>query len=86
MAIAEDLRTAFTGAGPDGVVPGRLNAQVGARLRHTVLARGGEADPADLLRDFLGRPTNGPTGVLRVAAAAPITAPRLAFAVLVAPA
>ncbi len=55
LAVAEDLRTAFATA--DGA-PDRLNAATGRRYRQTVLARGGEVEPAELVRRFLGRPTD----------------------------
>jgi thimet oligopeptidase len=47
---AMDLRTAFAAD--------KLDAAVGRRYRRTVLARGGERPPAELLRDFLGRESN----------------------------
>jgi thimet oligopeptidase len=47
---ALDLRTAFA--------TNKLDATAGQRYRRTVLARGGERPPADLLRDFLGRESN----------------------------
>jgi thimet oligopeptidase len=50
LVVAEDLRTAF--------VARKLDAKVGRRYRNTLLANGGQAAPADLLRQFLGRPTN----------------------------
>jgi thimet oligopeptidase len=50
LVVAEDLRTAFAA--------NKLDAKVGRRYRKTVLANGGQAAPADLLRQFLGRPTN----------------------------
>lgn len=37
---------------------GLLNPQIGARLVHSILGRGGSADPSELLRDFLGREPN----------------------------
>ena len=55
LAVADDLRTAFTT--PAGA-PDRLNAATGRRYRQTVLARGGEVEPAELVRRFLGRPTD----------------------------
>jgi thimet oligopeptidase len=48
--LAEDLRTAFAGR--------RLDAAVGRRYRDSVLARGGEVAAEDLMRQFLGRPTD----------------------------
>ena len=55
LAVADDLRTAFaTAAG----APDRLNPATGRRYRQTVLARGGEVEPAELVRRFLGRPTD----------------------------
>jgi thimet oligopeptidase len=50
LAVAEDLRTAFAAD--------KLDPSVGRRYRDTVLARGGEVAPEDLLRQFLGRPTD----------------------------
>ena len=50
LVIAEDLRTAFAAD--------RLDASVGHRYRDSVLAHGGEVAPQDLLRRFLGRPTD----------------------------
>jgi thimet oligopeptidase len=50
FVVAEDLRTAF--------VANKLDAKLGRRYRNTVLANGAQAAPADLLRQFLGRPTN----------------------------
>ena len=55
LAVADDLRTAFTTAAG---APDRLNAVTGLRWRQTVLARGGEVEPAELVRRFLGRPTD----------------------------
>ncbi|HVK31565.1 MAG TPA: M3 family metallopeptidase [Burkholderiaceae bacterium] len=48
--VAADLRTAF---GSD-----KLDARVGRRYRDTVLANGGQKPPQQLVRDFLGRPSN----------------------------
>ena len=48
--VAADMRTAFGG--------NRLDADIGRRYRNTVLSRGGERPPQDLLRDFLNRDTN----------------------------
>ena len=48
--IAEDLRTAFAGK--------RLDAATGRRYRNTVLANGGQVAPDDLLKEFLGRPSD----------------------------
>ncbi|MEO5770908.1 MAG: M3 family metallopeptidase [Burkholderiaceae bacterium] len=45
--LAADLRTAFTGK--------RLDPAVGRRYRESVLARGGERPPQELVNDFLGR-------------------------------
>jgi len=50
LVIAEDLRTAFEAD--------RLDPTVGRRYRDSVLARGGEVAPEDMLRQFLGRPTD----------------------------
>ena len=50
LVVALDLRTAF---GTD-----RLDPAVGARYRQTVLARGRERPPGELVRDFLGRETS----------------------------
>ncbi len=50
LVVAEDLRTAFSA--------NKLDAKLGRRYRDTVLANGGQVAPADLLRQFLGRPTN----------------------------
>ena len=50
LVIAEDLRTAFAAD--------KLDPAVGRRYRDTVLAHGGEVAPEDLLRQFLGRPTD----------------------------
>ncbi len=50
LVIAEDLRTAFAGR--------KLSPLVGHRYRVTVLSQGGQEPPAELLRNFLGRPTN----------------------------
>jgi thimet oligopeptidase len=48
LALAKDLYTAFA--------PDPLSAEVGRRYRSKVLARGAEADPSELVGDFLGRP------------------------------
>ena len=48
--VAEDLRTAFAAD--------KLDAKVGRRYRATVLANGGQVAPAELLQQFLGRPTD----------------------------
>jgi len=50
LVIAEDLRTAFA--------EDKLSANVGARYRAEVLSQGGQVAPAEMLRRFLGRPTN----------------------------
>jgi thimet oligopeptidase len=50
LVIAEDLRTAFAAD--------KLDPAVGRRYRDTILAHGGEIAPEDLLRQFLGRPTD----------------------------
>lgn len=50
LVVAEDLRTAFAAD--------RLDPAVGRRYRETVLARGGEVAPEELVRQFLGRPTD----------------------------
>jgi thimet oligopeptidase len=47
---AFDLRTAFAAD--------KLDAQVGQRYRRSVLVRGGERAPQELLREFLGRESN----------------------------
>jgi thimet oligopeptidase len=48
--VAKDLRTAFAAD--------KLDAAVGRRYRDTVLARGSERPPQQLVRDFLGRDFN----------------------------
>ncbi|RQP23712.1 M3 family metallopeptidase [Piscinibacter terrae] len=50
LVVAEDLRTAFEGK--------RLSPEVGKRYRDTVLANGGQVAPQDLVKQFLGRPTD----------------------------
>jgi thimet oligopeptidase len=50
LVLAEDLRTAFA--------EDKLSAVVGARYRAEVLSQGGQVAPAEMLRRFLGRPTN----------------------------
>jgi len=50
LVLAEDLRTAFA--------EDKLSAAVGARYRAEVLSQGGQVAPAEMLRRFLGRPTN----------------------------
>ena len=55
LVLAEDLRTAFVK--PDGSGDW-LNADTGQRYRRAVLARGGEVEPAELVRRFLGRPSD----------------------------
>ena len=50
LVLAEDLRTAFAGK--------RLDAQTGRRYRNSVLANGGQVAPDDLLKQFLGRPSD----------------------------
>lgn len=50
LVVAMDMRTAFDSD--------KLDAQVGARYRSTILARGGERAPQHLVREFLGRETN----------------------------
>ena len=50
LAVAEDLRTVFAAD--------KLDAAVGRRYRATLLANGGQVLPDDLLREFLGRPTD----------------------------
>jgi thimet oligopeptidase len=47
LVLAEDLRTAFAGD--------MLSAEVGARYRRTVLSQGGQVEPEQMMRDFLGR-------------------------------
>ena len=51
LVIAKDLFSAFDT--DDLMAPG-----VARRYRDTVLAAGGSRDAADLVRSFLGRPTN----------------------------
>jgi thimet oligopeptidase len=48
--VAADLRTAFDAD--------KLDATVGRRYRDTVLANGSQRPPQQLLREFLGRPSN----------------------------
>jgi thimet oligopeptidase len=48
--LAVDLRTAF---GND-----KLDPVVGQRYRNTILANGSQKRPQQLVRDFLGRPSN----------------------------
>lgn len=48
--VAHDLRTAFAAD--------KLDAAVGRRYRHSVLANGGQRPPQDIVREFLGRDTN----------------------------
>jgi thimet oligopeptidase len=50
LVVAEDLRTAFEGR--------KLSPEVGRRYRETVLANGGQVAPKELVRQFLGRPTD----------------------------
>lgn len=50
LVLAEDLRTAFA--------PDRLSADTGSRYRREVLSQGGQVDANELMRRFLGRPTN----------------------------
>lgn len=50
LVVAEDLRTAFEGK--------KLSPDVGRRYRETVLANGGQIAPKELVRQFLGRPTD----------------------------
>ncbi len=50
LVVAEDLRTAFEGK--------RLSADVGKRYRDTVLSNGSQVAPKELVREFLGRPTD----------------------------
>jgi len=50
LVLAEDLRTAFAAD--------KLSREVGLRYREQVLSQGGQAAPAELLRNFLGRETN----------------------------
>jgi thimet oligopeptidase len=52
LVIAKDMFTAFEAAGD------LFDAGVAGRYRDRVLARGGEADAADLVTDFLGRPSS----------------------------
>jgi thimet oligopeptidase len=51
LVLAEDLRTAFAAD--------MLSAEVGARYRRTVLSQGGQVEPEQMMRDFLGRDSNG---------------------------
>jgi thimet oligopeptidase len=48
--VAADLRTAFA--------KDKLDPAVGRRYRDTVIANGGQRPPQDLVRAFLGRPSN----------------------------
>jgi thimet oligopeptidase len=50
LVVAADLRTAFGGQ--------RLDANVGRRYRDTVLAKGSQKPPQELVRAFLGREFN----------------------------
>jgi thimet oligopeptidase len=50
LVLAEDLRTAFSAD--------RLDPATGRRYRNTVLANGSQVAPEELLRQFLGRPTD----------------------------
>jgi len=50
LVVAMDLRTAFAAD--------RLDPGAGARYRRTILARGRELPPRELVREFLGRETN----------------------------
>ena len=50
LVVATDLRTAFAAD--------KLNPSVGRRYRDTVLARGGQRPPAELVKAFLGREFN----------------------------
>jgi thimet oligopeptidase len=50
LVVAEDLRTAFEGK--------RLSREVGMRYRNTMLASGGQVAPQELVKQFLGRPTD----------------------------
>jgi len=52
LVIAKDMFNAFDAAGD------LFDADVAGRYRDRVLARGGEADAADLVADFLGRPSS----------------------------
>ncbi|HWJ80844.1 MAG TPA: M3 family metallopeptidase [Nocardioides sp.] len=55
LVIAKDMFSAFGAEeGVDLFAPDKLD--IAARYRDRVLARGGEADAADLVADFLGRP------------------------------
>jgi len=49
LVIAKDMFSAFDAGN-------LLDESIAARYRDAVLARGGSADAADLVRDFLGRP------------------------------
>jgi thimet oligopeptidase len=48
--VAADLLTAFA--------KDKLDPAVGRRYRDTVLANGGQQPPQDMVREFLGRPSN----------------------------
>ena len=50
LVLAEDLRTAFEAD--------KLDAGAGQRLRDRVLSQGGQVDPRDMMRHFLGRDSN----------------------------
>ncbi|MES1161734.1 MAG: M3 family metallopeptidase, partial [Rhizobacter sp.] len=50
LVLAEDLRTPFAAD--------KLSAEVGRRYRDDVLSQGGQVNPAELMRRFLGRPSN----------------------------
>ena len=50
LVLAADLRTAFAG--------NRLDPQTGARYRRTILENGGQVPPAEMMQQFLGRPTD----------------------------
>jgi thimet oligopeptidase len=50
LVVAMDLRTAFAAD--------KLDPAVGGRYRHSILANGGQRPPQDLVREFLGRPSN----------------------------
>ncbi len=51
LVLAEDLRTAFEAD--------KLDAGTGQRLRDHILSQGGQVDPRDMMRHFLGRDSNG---------------------------
>ena len=50
LVLAADLRTAFAAD--------RLDAATGDRYRRTILENGGQVPPAELMQQFLGRPSD----------------------------